>query len=492
MIFAIMMLPTMVMVGGLVDYGLAIKTKSQIRATLDAAMLAAMLHYSEDEDVDYQMIIENYIDKNFTQTKKALNGTTIKVSTAVISEEGEMKASIMAKVPTNFLKFVHFDDFEFGVSSGVMVGGSSIEVALVLDNTGSMKGSKIKALKNAAHDLIDIILPEGDDNSNEKIKFAIVPFADYVNIGKDHRDEPGLDIPANYTRTWYEDAHEQCWDEYPDSTEECTPNPKKWGTCYNDGVAYGCWQWNGQTCTGDPGDPVRKCQRASGKKKKQKYKWYGCVGSRAHDLNVRDEEYETGVPGIMYENNWCKKIAPITRLTASRDDILAGLSKMKAKRETYIPGGLMWGWRTLSPVAPFPDGASYEDDAVRKVIVLMTDGSNTKSTWQKWNGMETASQSWKNYYGYRALHNESDVYGHNGSSSNEANSITSEICSNMKEKGFMIYTIGFEIEGESTIETIMKKCAGNGGQYYDADNSTELADAFKEIGKSLLNLRLSH
>ena len=42
-IFGVMMVPTMVLVGGLVDYGQAIKTKSQLVATLDSAMLAAML-----------------------------------------------------------------------------------------------------------------------------------------------------------------------------------------------------------------------------------------------------------------------------------------------------------------------------------------------------------------------------------------------------------------------------------------------------------------
>jgi hypothetical protein len=41
--------------------------------------------------------------------------------------------------------------------------------------------------------------------------------------------------------------------------------------------------------------------------------------------------------------------------------------------------GLAWGWRVLSPSAPFTEGRPYNDpsDPVRKVIVLMTDGENT-------------------------------------------------------------------------------------------------------------------
>ncbi len=47
-IFGVMMVPTMVLTGGLVDYGMAIKTKSQLTSTLDEEMLAAMLQYADD------------------------------------------------------------------------------------------------------------------------------------------------------------------------------------------------------------------------------------------------------------------------------------------------------------------------------------------------------------------------------------------------------------------------------------------------------------
>ena len=41
--------------------------------------------------------------------------------------------------------------------------------------------------------------------------------------------------------------------------------------------------------------------------------------------------------------------------------------------------GLAWGWRVLSPTAPFTEGVAFNGarDNVRKVIVLMSDGENT-------------------------------------------------------------------------------------------------------------------
>jgi hypothetical protein len=84
-----------------------------------------------------------------------------------------------------------------------------------------------------------------------------------------------------------------------------------------------------------------------------------------------------------------------------------------------------------------------------------------------------------------------EVWWHKKSNKAQANTYTTELCNNIKAKNITVYTIGFEIEADSDIENIMKACAGNGGQYFDADDSTQLADAFKEIGKSLLNLRLT-
>ena len=37
----------------------------------------------------------------------------------------------------------------------------------------------------------------------------------------------------------------------------------------------------------------------------------------------------------------------------------------------------MWGWRVLSPTAPFTEGRAYTANDNKKILVLMTDGENT-------------------------------------------------------------------------------------------------------------------
>ena len=49
---------------------------------------------------------------------------------------------------------------------------------------------------------------------------------------------------------------------------------------------------------------------------------------------------------------------------------------MQARGNTVIPQGLSWGWRAISPSAPFVEGAPYGDQDTIKAIILLTDGAN--------------------------------------------------------------------------------------------------------------------
>ena len=63
-------------------------------------------------------------------------------------------------------------------------GSGTVEIALVLDNSGSMAGSYIADLRTAAENLVNVVFTgfEGTD----KVKIAVVPFAASVNVGADN------------------------------------------------------------------------------------------------------------------------------------------------------------------------------------------------------------------------------------------------------------------------------------------------------------------
>ncbi len=449
-LFGLVAIPVMALAGAAIDFGRAALVRTELAHALDAALLAAkQKEMSSENDVDLESVISAYMAAQYdTQLSAHIQGPPVVRHAA--HPDGRLTGSVRAQVPTTFLKLVNINTIPVEVSAEVQAGGKSVEVVLVLDTTGSMKGSKMATLKDAAIDLVEALMPSA---ISPNTKIGLVPFSKYVNIGLANRNEPGIDVPADYTVSKW-----RCWNTYPHSTRKCKKIFKGWGTCYNDGNPYPCKKYTWK-CTGSRGKPVRKCGL-----KKRKYKWYGCMGSRDYPRNTTDSDYGLEpVPGLLWTWNKCRA-TPIIRLTNDRETIRSGILAMKARDKTYIPAGLAWGWRLLSKGIPFADGVPYSEmDKTEKVLVLMTDGANTVSP---------------------------TYPDHNGKNTTTANNLTAELCTNIKSKGIIVYTIAFEVT-DTTIKNLLQNCAGNGGKYYDAKDSDELTDAFREISLALMNLRLS-
>jgi len=196
--------------------------------------------------------------------------------------------------------------------------------------------------------------------------------------------------------------------------------------------------------------------------------WRGCVGSREYPNNTNDGAYGDGIPPIMNEN--CAP--PIEPLTADAAKLLGRIAGLTGSGMTYIPGGLAWGWRTLSAIPPFSEGVSAteaDQKNIRKYIVLMTDGDNTV---QKFPGKPE----------HRSLGN--------GNNAPAADKLTLELCENIKSDGVTIFSIAFKVSGVNT-RNMLARCASNPDNYYDADDPVQLSAAFNAIGAKVAAVRLS-
>jgi Flp pilus assembly protein TadG len=443
-IFALSLIPLFGVGGAALDYSRVLTLRSKLQHASDAAALAAShgarVSVAAMNDLADKSFKENLANVHFA---KHVSMKVTKIKNGVrVTADGRMETSLLGVLGISKLD-VH-------VASEVGYSNTKLEVALVLDNTGSMSGSKLATLKSSSKLLVDTLIP---DSSVKNVKIALVPFSKYVNVGLGNRNEAGLDIPADYSVP----RPPHCYNTYPNSTRKCDKR-KVPGTCWNDGVSYPCMKTEYYNCTGDRGDPVKVCKGPS----LRKYKWDGCVGSRNYPLIVKDTTYSTGVPGLLGTWDWCYA-SPITRLTKNKTTIEAGLSSMNSRDKTYIPAGLMWGWRLISPSIPFADGTAYTDKQTKKVIILMTDGANTKSpSYPK--------------------HDKTDIV--------KANQLTKELCTNIAAKDIRIYTIAFQVT-DATIKSLLQTCAVNGGYYVSAASNSALKQAFEDIAESLIKLRLT-
>jgi hypothetical protein len=319
-----------------------------------------------------------------------------------------------------------------------------LEAVLVLDNTKSMEGAKMTALKDSASDLVDTIMADTDNT----VKVGVVPFSTYVNVGMSRRNASWINVPADYSETNY-----SCHDTYPDAvSSNCRQETY---TCTSDGVTSTC---SHEVCDWDNGEPVKFCGNQTSNNV-----WRGCVGSRDYPLNVKDEDFASNrVPGLL--NEWCP--AEILPMTDSKSVVQSRISGMSVQGDTYIPSGLTWGLRLISSDDPFTEGTSYADletQAGVKALILMTDGANTRSpAYPK----------------------------HSGSDVSLANDLTTELCDEIKSKKVFIHTIAFEVT-DTTIQNLLRNCASEPAKYYDASDAAELSAAFDSIGDDLKRLALT-
>lgn len=365
--------------------------------------------------------------------------------------EGGSKAYAEAnvRVPTTLLNVLGFQQFTARIVSRVTRGLGNVEIALVLDTTQSMAGARIDNLKSAATQLIDTLYALPD--ASTKVKIGVVPFGQYVNVGMANRNASWMSVPADTSIN-----EDWCRDTYPDAVRSNCRMQRVNTT--QDGQPY---SYDTEVCDWNYGSPVHVCTPVT-----TTSTWNGCAGARSNPLNIKDEQYSTRIPGI--RNVSCP--SPLLPLTHQASDIRDSVNALSPQGDTYIPTGLVWGWRVLSNRAPFVESASDPATAsgsVRKYLVLMTDGFNTRSP----------------------RYAEGD---HEGWDAAATNQLTRDACDQIKadnDSRIDIFTIAFEVADEP-IKDILRYCATPGGAFFDAVDYSRLMTAFSDIGNSVTVARL--
>lgn len=438
--FSIAAIPMVLSAGIAIDYVQASQLQSKLLLAADNAGLAAAS--SDETDAGkLEKIVEEYLAQN-----GAIKGNFSKPKITVVTlKNGNLKLDITTQMNTNMMRVVGREEMTVSATTVISRDFGDMDIALVLDNTGSMGGRKLQTLKTASKDLVKTL--HDSKGADSKVRIGLVPFADYVNIGMGNRKKFWADIPDDKTTK----VKKTRWRRKVVKKYNCSWKTRYY---YRDGVRKSY--------------KYQKCQYKYGPKFKETYwktsktVWRGCVGSRNFPWNTRDERPSLKVPGIM--NRSCGR--PLTTLTDNKQKIIRELDAMRDNGATYIPAGLIWGWRVISSGEPFNNNAKADGKkSHQRAIVLMTDGENT------------ISPSYPEHYG-----NNKTV----------ANKLTSSICENIKnsKEEITVYTVAFEVNDAST-QNMLRGCATSPSHFFNADNSAQLTASFKKIAKSLALLRIA-
>jgi hypothetical protein len=176
-------------------------------------------------------------------------------------------------------------------------------------------------------------------------------------------------------------------------------------------------------------------------------------------------------------------ILPLTNIAGT---VKARINAMSAAGNTNIAQGAIWGFRVLSPGAPFTTGKAYETPGLSKVMILMTDGDNTTGYQSySWNMNGSSQPSAYRYRWNGRLPGRSD-----DDQVAEMNARTLATCTNAKAAGITIYTIGLSSTNQTSIG-MLRSCASDSSKAYFPAQSSDLDGVFDEIANQLSVLRLS-
>ena len=157
------------------------------------------------------------------------------------------------------------------------------------------------------------------------------------------------------------------------------------------------------------------------------------------EAQARTCKYEGASIGSAQGPNYLCDSKPILPLTTDKASVQTMIQGLIAKGGTNILEGLMWGWRVLSPEAPFTEGREYTDAENTKYLVLMTDGEN----WHQ--AMSNHNKSSYHSFGYAVKGRLGTTYT-NTALVNQMNTKTLAACANAKAAGIKVYTVAFRLE----------------------------------------------
>lgn len=296
-----------------------------MQAAIDAAALAVGREGASMDEAGRRAFAQATFEANFPQHER-YGSPALDMS----GGPGQVVLSAAAKVPTSFMGVLGIDEMPVGALSEAVWGENPIELALVLDNTGSMRQSgRMETLKESVHALLEIL--EENRRDPDAVRISVIPFDVQVRIDTLLRDEPWL----------------------------LMPEPSR-------------------------GEGRKKDKAGKGRKGSDAFEWQGCIADRDQPYDASADPYEparreqTGYRPVECYSGTLTSILP---LTVDFSAVRRTVGDMQPGGNTNVTIGIVWGIASLVPHAPLPETRWPAKDDLNRVMIVLTDGDNTENRW---------------------------------------------------------------------------------------------------------------
>lgn len=434
MITALAILPILAIAGLAIDFQLTTTRKAKVQFAIDSAVLAATKSLQEGKS---QSAVINEANTYFQAILNQNDNSGLNcapLSILYLEATEELEGQVSCYQTTTLSQVAGHQKLSFFVTSAATYGIGKLEIAFVFDVSGSMaNSSRMKHLKEAALEAVDVLLPkEGNPGKPEDVRLAMVSYDTMVNAGPYFKAATGEDAKRDY---------------------------KFNGPIYRNGR----WRQNQSSNYSFTSTCV----------------WERLGAHRYTDVRPGPGQWVETVKAQFDDryDRWTLINKPSTTNTVSsfcNNDIPVPLTYDRVKLTNFIKGmtprsntaghiGTAWGWYLVSPEwnSVWPSGSKalpYDEPDAVKVVIIMSDGQYNQT-----------------------------IEGTNTGSPRSAEQ-AEKLCDSMKAKNIVIYTVGFNAGNG---QDILNKCASNPSFAFKPTNGQQLTEAYKQIARSISDLRIS-
>ena len=314
MIFGFATIPVVMFTGFAVDYARGLNQQTRLQTAADATALALLKlpRTAKAGEITAR-------GKDLFAAFYGAGGGSLTVDVAVNTDG--VSVSGQTSLPTSVMAITGKGSMPISASSRAVYSKQKIEVALVLDNTGSMAQSgKMPALKAAVNDFINDL--QAIPAAKGAIKMSVVPFNTQVKIGTSYAGSSAL----------------------------------RWNVALENPALAGI------------GKPPSQAA------------WTGCISDRDRDYDVTSSPASGGATNYVASNCAFAPLAQMVPLTTDLEQARATANSMQPAGATNLDIGFATGLSTLRGDTIFGTQSATTGD-VQKFLVLLTDGNNTMNRW---------------------------------------------------------------------------------------------------------------
>lgn len=486
---------------GLVDVYMITTQRSQLQDALDTATLYAA-RSDKTTTADIQIVGDDALRANL----KLADGQRITFSEFKLDG---IKVISKAKISPPNIGPRLWDQADIEANSEVLRNSNNVEVALVLDTTGSMS-AQMGNLRTAAKDLVDLVVKDKQPPEVPYYtKVAIVPYSYGVNMGSYEtsirggtrgstaitaatKANPVVVTSANHGLKEGERVYisgVKGMTQLNSKTfiaTDVTANTFKlkiwssgsasWvnGSSYSTYTSGGTAQCRGEGCATHTFTSVSN--------KETSFSKTSCATERVISNPYDDVGPATANVGWHYGTCSSQSVMP---LSSSKTTLKSHIDTLVDGGSTAGQIGVAWGWYMISPnwnsvwtgsSAP----AAYDKPQLLKVVVLMTDGAFNTPYCKGVAAKDAGS-------GAPGDDSRINCNATNGDPFDQA----ATLCTNMKAKGVIVYTVGFNVGSDADVKSLMQNCATSAEYVYMPSNGSDLKIAFRAIAQDINSLRIS-